>query len=423
MNRIQRSAVTVLAAGALFLNTALPAFATTLEISGNGDSENKIEFDQNNTTGVEQSNKADIDNKINVVASTGNNEANRNTGGSVSIKTGDAESNVDVKTNANSNSAEVSGCGACGAGADVLISGNGDGSKNTVNLDVNESEKNNEDATPVYVSQSNDADIYNEVSAAALTGKNEANRNTGGDVIIETGDATVGVDVTNAVNGNAARVGGDENEAGSLSARIVGNGSDTHNKIELDVNRSVFVDQSNDADVDNNIDVAAKTGKNEAERNTGGSVSIETGNAEVTVGVDNMVNFNWAEVDCCRLGDDLVKIAGNGDESKNTIDADLLGGFWVDQDNRATSGEVDNGIDGVAKTGGNEIERSTGVVDPADPSIETGDAMIDVTVENDVNMNAQGAELDFDVPEGPHFNLNLSFDFGDLMDWLLSHQA
>lgn len=418
MKRIQKSAVTVLAAGALFLNAAFPAFATTLEISGNGDSVNKIDFNQNNTTGVEQSNKADIDNKINVVASTGSNEADRNTGGSVSITTGDAGSNVDVKTNANSNSAEVSGCGACDAGADVLISGNGDGSKNTVDLDVNKGSQ-----TPVYVGQSNDADIYNKVNAVALTGGNEANRNTGGDVTIETGDATVGVNVTNAVNGNAARVGGGEGEAGSLSARIIGNGSDTKNNIDLDVNRSILVDQENEAKVKNNIDVAAKTGENEAESNTGGSVSIETGDAEVTVGVDNMVNFNWAEVDCCTLGDDLVKIAGNGNESKNTIEADLLGGFWVDQSNRATSGQVDNGIDGAAKTGGNEIEHSTGLVDPADPSIETGDAMIDVNVENDVNMNAQGAELDFQLPDGPHFNLNLSFDFGDLMDWLLSHQA
>jgi hypothetical protein len=52
------------------------------------------------------------------------------------------------------------------------------------------------------------------------TGDNEANKNTGGDVAINTGDATTGVSIANTANANSAVVGGGHG-AGSVSMWIL----------------------------------------------------------------------------------------------------------------------------------------------------------------------------------------------------------
>src|SRR3989344_3930635 len=165
------------------------------------------------------------------------------------------------------------------------ISGNGADTYNKAEVDVNQNRT---------VVQSNEANISNNVTATADTGDNDANRNTGGGVSVTTGDAKTTVDILNQANANSAKISGD-GEGGSLSARILGNGADSYNKIELDYNKSVVVDQSNSARVENDVYAKADTGDNDANRNTGGTVSIDTGDAETKVGVDNMINFNWAD--------------------------------------------------------------------------------------------------------------------------------
>jgi hypothetical protein len=274
MTKLQRRFVTALATGALLANTVLPAFAgTTIEISGNGaDSKNKAEVDIDQSTYVEQSNQADIDNHVYAKADSGDNDANRNTGGGVSVDTGDASTTVSVSNQANSNVADVDCCGT--GDVDVLISGNGDSSRNRVNLDVNDDPE-----TGTLVVQKNSADIDNDVKAKAETGDNDANRNTGGDVSIMTGMATTGVTVSNSANCNMAYVGGSGEGGMSLSAKILGNGADTRNKIDLDFDRSVWVEQTNRADIDNDVEAKAESGDNDANRNTGGTVSISTGDA------------------------------------------------------------------------------------------------------------------------------------------------
>ncbi len=426
MNKVQKRVVTGIASLALFFNAAMPALATTVEITGNDGVENTVLLNQNNTTGVVQTNNADIDNHVSVTASTGGNEAEHTTGGNVTIKTGDAETTTTVTNQANVNVATVEDCATCGTGADVLISGNGDGSKNLVDLDINQ--KSGENAAGTFVTQTNTADIYNDVDGSAKTGRNEAEHVTGGNVTIDTGDATSNVTVSTTANANVASVSGagegEEGEGGVLSARIVGNGSDSTNTIDLDVNRSILVDQDNNADVDNYVDATAKTGKNEAEHITGGTVEINTGDADVTLEVDNMVNFNSANVDCgCVVGEDLLKLSGNGDGTKNKILADLKDSSWVTQDNHLD--DLDNWVDAAGKTGHNKVEESTGSV-TGDPMIDTGDAMIDASVINAVNSNIKGTEeegANFELPDMSQFNFNFSFDLSDLLSWLASQNA
>jgi len=88
-----------------------PAMAVTIEVSGNGsDSDNTVNYTQENEVEIEQENEADITNNIEVDANSGNNEAEDNTGGDVTIKTGKAEANVTVNNSANLNQAEVNAC-------------------------------------------------------------------------------------------------------------------------------------------------------------------------------------------------------------------------------------------------------------------------------------------------------------------------
>ena len=342
MSKLQKKFATAIATGALLLNTALPAFAdVTLEITGNGsDSYNKADVDVNQTTVVEQSNTANISNNVTANADTGKNDANRNTGGSVSIDTGDASTTVGITNEVNSNVAEVQ---CCEGDVDVLISGNGDNSTNKAYVDVNQDQ-----------------------------------------------------------------------------------GSGT------------FVDQSNYAKIDNDVDADSNTGKNDANRNTGGVVSIDTGDASVEVGIDNMINFNWADVDCGCLLDVLAKIAGNGDDSKNKIYADLEDFLGVYQDNsckRHPFGDnldlfggrrhhdkpcLENDVDADADTGKNDVDRNTG--DPGvDPSIETGNADTEVLIENSGNSNVFGEGTpDPELPDWPDwlgggFSVNITLDLSALL--------
>ena len=416
MNKYQKAVTAAVTAGTLLLQSFMPIFAATIIISGNGtDSDNTADVELNHSVSVTQSNYADVKNDVDASATTGKNEAEGNTGGDVSIETGSADTTVNVSNDLNKNVANVDCCGA--TDFEVEISGNGKDSDNKVDLDYNEK------TSAVTVSQENYADVENDIDATSSTGKNEAEDNTGGNVSIETGAATTEVTVGTAANVNSARVGGGSSQGGSVSALIMGNGKDSDNKIDLDLLSWVELDQANYADVDNDIDAAAYTGKNEAEDNTGGEVSIETGKADVTVEVDNSVNFNFADADCgCLLEDLLVKIFGNGVDSENEIEAEIGSGLSVDQSNcgseekKSEDCELDNDVDAFAGTGLNEAEDNTG--EPGDdPSIETGAAASTVELGNSGNTNVYGASDDWELP-GFDFNLNFSFSLSELLDLL-----
>lgn len=411
MNKYKKVVASAIAAGSLLINGFMPVLAqTTIVLTGNGtDSENTANVSVSQSTFVTQTNNADVTNKVYADANTGDNEAEDNTGGDVTVTTGDSDVTVKATNTLNQNSASVDCCGT--TGTDVLISGNGTESKNTVLLKPGEKDG-------VVLNQSNESDIKNIVDVDADTGDNDAEDNTGGDVTVKTGDATVDVSLDTTANENSARIG-DGNVTGNLlSAQILSNGSDTNNRIELGLGGSLWIKQDNESDIANIVDVDAETGDNDAEDNTSGEVSIETGDADVTVDVKNDVNFNWADADCgCLLEDVLVKIASNGSNSKNTIEATLGQGLTVFQDNDAEGcDELENIVFADADTGDNEAEENTG--DPGnDPSVETGDATADVTLENSGNTNVYGETPEWNLPESG-FDFHFSFDLSDLIAWL-----
>ncbi|OGM19565.1 hypothetical protein A2685_00140 [Candidatus Woesebacteria bacterium RIFCSPHIGHO2_01_FULL_37_10] len=420
---LNKKIATAFAAGALLLNTVAPVFAgTTIILSENGDgSDNDATVKLGQSTTVVQSNNADVYNNVDAEAETGDNEANENTGGDVDIETGDASVDVNVENTLNSNSAEVDCCPS--GDIDVLINGNGSDTDNTVDLKL---------GTETELYQNNYAEVKNIVDAEAETGDNEAEENTGGSVSIKTGNASTTVGLSTTANANSAKIGGD-GQGGSLSAIISENGDESDNDIDLVLGSLVLLAQSNVADVFNKVDAEAETGDNEAEENTGGEVEIETGDAEVDVTVDNMVNFNWADLECgCLLDDLFVKIWGNGSDTDNTIDAELGQETLAFQGNCAEDNqlpgdvssyggegecELDNFVDAEAETGDNEAEENT-EGDGHDPSVSTGEADVEVDLENSGNVNVlgDGFELPFDEVD---FGFNWAF-FAAWFSWLAS---
>lgn len=393
---INKRIASAVATGALLLNSfAVPAFAATnITLSGNGaDSNNTANINLTKTATIVQNNTANVSNNVDVKADTGGNDANDNTGGDVEITTGDSDVSVAIKNMLNSNSASIDCCDK--GDTSVKIADNGSDSDNDVDLDLDSSNE-------IY--QDNEADVENKVEVDGKTGDNDAKDNTNGDVSIDTGDSDVSVGVLNFVNSNFAKIGGGDDEGSSLSLWILGNGSDSDNDIDADVTSQNVVTQNNTADIFNKVEVDAETGDNDANDNTGGEVSIETGDADVESLVANVGNFNWAELGCDCLFDDLTaKIADNGSDSDNDIDLDLTSGEkgGVFQDNDA---DLDNCLTDLdAKTGDNDAEDNTGGSEGHDPAIETGDAGVDSEVVNQFNANSAGIggdlEFEFDWEE------------------------
>ena len=407
MTKFKKQIVAAVSAGSMFLSMATTTFAaTTLEISGNGtDSKSTISAENSGSTTVLQSNSAIVTNNITSNSNTGDNSASKNTGGEVTVHTGDAKSEVKVENNLNSNTAHVDCC--VKGDTDVVVSGNGYDSDNSVKV---------KEARDNSVYQNNAANVENKVDAKANTGKNDANKNTGGDVVVSTGDAQTKVDVSTAANSNWAVVGGNNGDNGSVSLKVMNNGTDSDNDVYVKLGGDNTIVQDNWAEVKNAIDAKAATGYNDADKNTGGEVAVLTGDAKTQVIVDNMVNFNWANVDCGCVTDLTAKVAGNGYDSDNTIKANLGGDTGVFQGGREGNGNralLDNYLNSGSQTGKNDADANTGDY-LGDPWVLTGDSSSYTTVENSGNVNTYGAEAPAEWPAFD-FNFSLSLDWSDLM--------
>ena len=170
---------------------------TTFEISGNGDnSTNKIEVTDSNNCTVWQKTETIVEADIKAKASTGGNTASGNTGGNVTIQTGNASATATLEVTGGSNTATDPCCcqKECNdTDKSAVISGNGENTYNKIKLTKTKSSSIKQKAETVVAAK---------IRARAKTGKNQANSNTGpGDVTITTGDATSSAGAT--VNGGS----------------------------------------------------------------------------------------------------------------------------------------------------------------------------------------------------------------------------
>lgn len=196
MKKITYGLVSAAATLGLFATAGMAFADTTAEISGNGaDSTNTIIIKNKCETVVDQTNKTDVNTEVTASANTGSNSASNNTGGDVTIDTGNASNAVTVDVTGGSNSATVpSDQCCCQSTTDTIISGNGEGSTNYVKV---KSKKLNS------VTQYSKTKVKTKSSLKAKTGKNTADDNTGGVVEVKTGNADNTVDVFVTGGGNS----------------------------------------------------------------------------------------------------------------------------------------------------------------------------------------------------------------------------
>jgi hypothetical protein len=167
----------------LALSAAPAAFADdSVWVAGNGAfSDNNTHVSNSNSSSVSQSNNSHISNDVNTRLNTGGNNASFNTGGSVTVFSGEANATTNISNQAGSNVADLSNlCGCTSGGANVAVSGNGAFSSNNVSV----SNWNRE-----QYRQNNTSYFRNEVLNNLSTGNNRADFNTGSDVTIYSGGA------------------------------------------------------------------------------------------------------------------------------------------------------------------------------------------------------------------------------------------
>lgn len=419
--------------------------------SGNGSgSENtgSVTIDDNTTT--VQDNLANVFNTLNLNANSGNNSASKNVG-DASITTGDANVSGTIITAVNTNVDGVAVAEFTVAddyvGDLVLdftgncIAGCGSGSTTVTNENNGSDSTNSGDVTQITNNdtfQNNDATIENSLTLDANSGENIADKNTGGDSEITTGDANVSANVLTFANNNIAGnvIIGIVNIFGDLIGDIIlpqssldaccgndgtasntGNGANSTNTGTIDqaTNNETF--QSNDATIENNLLLAATTGGNSASGNTGGDSSITTGDSKVDLQAVNIANSNidggtwwlvivneagqWighilgmtedsnfagssgTEFQVGPNGEILATNSGNGSGSTNTASVDQTTNNTTVQTNTA---HIVNNLDLSANTGGNSTSKNTG----GSNAITTGDANVIANLVNFVNNNISG---------------------------------
>lgn len=239
----------------------------------NSDNSNDLDVDQDIDLDIE--NNAWLRNCLRLLASTGENEANKNTGGG-DVDTGDATAMAEVMNELNlAGELDVKF-------GDVDVSATnektGADSDNDNDIDVDQD---------VDIDIANNAEVRNAVMTSASTGGNEANKNTGGGEV-KTGKAESSAKITNSIN-QGSGYGGIEFPDVDVDVKNDTTGYDSDNDNDVDIDQDVDIDVDNHAEVSNEVHADSSTGGNEANKNTGGG-SVDTGDATVKIEISNTVN-------------------------------------------------------------------------------------------------------------------------------------
>ncbi len=267
----------------------------------------------------------------------------------------------------------------------IGVSGNGDSSNSDVQLNV-------DSGTGVW--QENSTAISNDISVTSNTGDNTASRNTNGDVDVNTGSAYVDAILTNSAGHNVAEVDNCDCD-NDVDVDIHGNGVESDNDVAVNLDDHDTIDQDNRAYVRNNLDLDGNTGRNRADRNTSGNLTVWTGDAVVTADVANLAGTNAAVIGGGAGSDGStidLDISANGDRSDNdlavNIGQDRNEEDGIFQDNRT---RISNDFWFGANSGENRANRNTlsweGVLD-----IDTGAAVVTADIDNASGFNAASVD-------------------------------
>jgi hypothetical protein len=355
--------------------------------SGNGaDSTNNGAIDVTNNSNTIQDNDAHVVNNLNQYTSTGDNRAEDNLGGNVSINTGDANTTGTLITSVNTN---VDGVAVaefnvvedqvgdlildfdsyciigCGTGS-LQASNTGNLAGSTNDATINLTENNN-------TFQTNDAVIENTMVLASETGENVADDNGGGSVAITTGDANVAANSLTFANNNLAgnilygvvNIFGDligdivlpesylntlcSNCGSNLVASNTGNLAGSTNESSVSQTFNDTTNQFNTLDIDNVLLIDAETGGNTASRNGGdGGAAITTGDTNIEANIFNVANSNvnggtWWLVLVNEAGNWVGRILGSPDGASMAGSAGTE--FSINADGEIVASNSGNGAD------------------------------------------------------------------------------
>lgn len=270
-----------------------PVWAQELVISGNGSSsDSQVSLTVTSNTTVAQQNDGSIQNDVALDLNSGENSTSNNTGGDTQITTGDINLQTSIENSTNISAVSLDCC--IEPPSTIMVTDNGTKSQNTVNFNQNYD-------TQISIYQS--AQIQNRVSVSAYTGENKANDNSRGNTSIDTGNINAALSIENK-NINAVFVSVPQTNS-SLNIKISGNGSSSNNQANISLNNGLKVKIDNKADILNNSVWDLITGKNQVSGNTGGNVSITTGDINIVAEIINgPINTNLVKIDCCNNVDD-----------------------------------------------------------------------------------------------------------------------
>lgn len=156
---------------------------------------------------------------------------------------------------------------------------------------------------------------------------------------------------------------------------ISNTGAGSVNKVKVNNNHSSTVKQKNNTIVSTGVFTVANTGKNKANKNVGGTSSVDTGDATNTVTVAVGGSTNTAEADSCGcVGHDTdASINNTGAGSYNKVKVNNTHTSTVKQTNNTV---VETLIVAGSNTGGNSASKNVG----GGSSVDSGDAETTVSV-------------------------------------------
>jgi len=176
---------------------------------------------------------------------------------------------------------------------------------------------------------------------------------------------------------------------------VTGNGEGSSNSISYQAEQNNQIQQSNDADIENNVAAEAQTGDNQANDNLG-DVEIDTGDVTEEVTIVNSGNSQTAEIGCCPSEDpSSASIEGNGEDSGNSID---ISDDSLAQVNIVNELKLKNNVSINSNTGDNEADDNDGEV-----IIRTGEVNLLAQI---LNQNLNSADVSVSNP-GNDFNYSI----------------
>lgn len=332
----------------------------------------------------------------------------RSNPGDVEIKTGDASNNGIITTDANNNITLADPSAT--QGVSLANSGNGTDSNNSTSINT---------ANTGITFQTNNANVDNGLDLGTTTGNNNGSTNVG-NTTVSTGDANTTGTIVNSVNTNIDGVAVAEFNvlddhigdiildfsnsciAGCVSpitAANTGNGSGSDNNLDVNQLNDQVTFQTNNAQLNNEMNLFSDSGNNLANDNTNGDTAIYTGDANVSANVINMANNNFTGdviYSAVNIFGDLVgdiifpeeamqyfANTGNGSNSNNQLGSTTITHDTTFQNNQAV---ITNNLNLDTTTGENKTSANTN----GENNVQTGDTNVTAQVTNIANMNVVG---------------------------------